>query len=62
MSNPQVTEKIAVVDLERAKRHGQNMLDGMAVPKTQMARDHMGVARELAMWRQKYAEIAGKAA
>lgn len=60
MSDPQVTEKIAVVDLAVAKRHAQNMLDGMAVPKERMARDHMDMARELAMWREKYAEIAGK--
>lgn len=61
MSDPQVTERVEVVNLDVAVRHGQNMLDGMAVPKERMARDHMAMARELRMWREKYAEISGRA-
>lgn len=61
MSNPEVTERVARVDLDQAETTAQRMLDGMTVNRDRMARDHAAMARELRLWREKYAEIAGKA-
>lgn len=54
---PEITEKIELVDLDKAEERATRMLDGGTFNREVVGRDVLSMVREIRMWRQKHADV-----